>query len=79
MLLSPPPPPLTCTVSLADHVCNLREFKILVASEDAPERWIPVLHSGLSNDAQPETFALTYPAWIDPVLPGKLNFRKRSN
>ena len=48
-------------------MCNLREFKVLVASEDAPDRWIPVLHSGLSNDAQPETFALAYPAWTDAV------------
>ncbi len=48
-------------------MCNLREFKVLVASEDAPDRWIPVLHSGLSNDAQPETFALAYPAWADAV------------
>lgn len=50
-----------------DHVCNLREFKVLVASEDAPERWIPVLHSGLSNDSQPETFVFAYPAWADAV------------
>lgn len=46
-----------------DHVCNLKEFKVLVKGDEKENRWIEVLHSGLRNDNEPETFPLVYPNW----------------
>lgn len=48
-----------------NHVCNLKEFKVLVACSELFEecRWTEVLHSGLRNDSHPECFPLVYPAW----------------
>lgn len=46
------------------HVCNLKEFKVFGCWNDPDEtegdNWIPLLHSGLRNDSEPETFALRY-------------------
>lgn len=40
------------------HVCNLREFKLLVGPTE--DLLVEVLHSGLRNDSDPETFTLDY-------------------
>lgn len=50
-----------------NHVCNLREFRVHVASvrgdDYAGARWTEVLHAGLRNDASAEAFPLRYPRW----------------
>ncbi|KAI9335165.1 Muskelin N-terminus-domain-containing protein [Zopfochytrium polystomum] len=40
------------------HVCNLKEFKIFGGLE--PENMIELLHGGVKNDTEPETFPLKY-------------------
>jgi hypothetical protein len=43
------------------HVCNLKEFKVFVAHNDADDaHWIEVLHAGLRNDSEPETFTVRF-------------------
>ncbi|KAI8639074.1 Muskelin N-terminus-domain-containing protein [Parasitella parasitica] len=39
------------------HVCNLKEFKVF-GGMDPKEDMIEILHNGLKNDTEPETFAL---------------------
>lgn len=55
--------------TFVDHVCNLREFKVYIKTgHDSRQcEWIQVLHSGLRNDSEPETFPLGYPSWDLPV------------
>jgi muskelin len=44
--------------SIEEHPCNVKEFKIFVgATLDSLKE---VLHSGLKNDAVPETFQLRH-------------------
>ena len=40
------------------HVCNLKEFKVF--GGQTPDNMIEILHSGLRNDSEPETFTLKY-------------------
>ncbi|KAI8849074.1 Muskelin N-terminus-domain-containing protein [Chytridium lagenaria] len=40
------------------HVCNLKEFKVFGGLN--PNNMIELLHSGLRNDSEPETFSLKY-------------------
>ncbi|KAI8368114.1 Muskelin N-terminus-domain-containing protein [Radiomyces spectabilis] len=40
------------------HVCNLKEFKIFGGLD--PDNMTELLHHGLRNDTQPETFSLKY-------------------
>ena len=40
------------------HVCNLKEFKVYGGL--TPNNMIELLHSGLKNDCETETFALKY-------------------
>ncbi|KAF0852294.1 muskelin [Andalucia godoyi] len=40
------------------HICNMKEFKVFVSFRGSP--WIPVLHSHIRNDEEPETFALQH-------------------
>ena len=40
------------------HVCNLKEFKVFGGLE--PDNMIEILHSGLRNDSESETFALKH-------------------
>lgn len=42
------------------HVCNLKEFKVFGGV--APDSMVELLHSGLRNDHEPETFPLKYRA-----------------
>jgi len=46
------------------HVCNLKEFKVFGAvdleGEEGPGTWMELLHGGLRNDAEPETFPLRH-------------------
>ncbi|KAJ1982847.1 hypothetical protein H4R34_001576 [Dimargaris verticillata] len=40
------------------HVCNLKEFRILAAATE--NQWVEVLHSGLRDDSEPETFTVRH-------------------
>ncbi|KAJ3217804.1 Muskelin 1, intracellular mediator containing kelch motif [Dinochytrium kinnereticum] len=40
------------------HVCNMKEFKVFGGLN--PNNMIELLHSGLRNDSEPETFSLKY-------------------
>lgn len=40
------------------HVCNLKEFRVLAGS--TPSNLFEVVHSGLRNDSDPETFPLNF-------------------
>ncbi|CAO3664670.1 unnamed protein product [Umbelopsis ramanniana] len=42
------------------HVCNLKEFKVLGGA--SPNKMTELVHSGLRNDNEPETFALKHTA-----------------
>ncbi|KAJ3045304.1 Muskelin 1, intracellular mediator containing kelch motif [Rhizophlyctis rosea] len=42
------------------HVCNLKEFKVYGGL--TPDNMIELLHSGLRNDSEPETFSLKFKA-----------------
>ncbi|KAI9001723.1 Muskelin N-terminus-domain-containing protein [Gaertneriomyces semiglobifer] len=42
------------------HVCNLKEFKVFGGL--TPNNMIELLHSGLRNDSEPETFSLKHKA-----------------
>jgi hypothetical protein len=42
------------------HVCNLKEFKVFGGID--PNHMTELLHSGLRNDTEPETFALHFTA-----------------
>jgi muskelin len=42
------------------HVCNLKEFKVFGGID--PNQLSELLHSGLRNDSEPETFALHFNA-----------------
>lgn len=48
------------------HVCNLKEFKVFVGMDT--KNMIQVLHSGLRNDDEPETFSVKYKS-NDVVIP----------
>eukprot|EP00834_Sanchytrium_tribonematis_P001865 NODE_49_length_31687_cov_0.791123.p7 type:complete len:627 gc:universal NODE_49_length_31687_cov_0.791123:15432-17312(+) len=67
------------------HVCNLKEFKVFVSYNN--KQYIQVLHDGLKNDTEPETFSIknaiknsdgvTYPVQylkIAPLLAHGANF-----
>ena len=38
------------------HVCNLKEFKLFISYNN--KQYIPVLHDGLKNDTDPESFSI---------------------
>lgn len=62
LLLHLPTPAILGTITFGKfnklHVCNLREFSVLAGpSEDC---LVPVLHTGLRNDTEPETFTVLY-------------------
>jgi hypothetical protein len=40
------------------HVCNLKEFKVFGGL--TPNNMVELLHSGLRNDSEPETFSLKF-------------------
>lgn len=40
------------------HVCNLREFMVMAGPTE--DTLVPVLHSGLRNDTEPETFTVKH-------------------
>lgn len=42
------------------HVCNLKEFKVLGGMDE--NHMTELLHSGLRNDSEPETFSLDFKA-----------------
>ena len=42
------------------HVCNLKEFRVLAGS--GPAQMFEVLHSGLRNDTETETFPFSFPS-----------------
>ncbi|RKO92671.1 Muskelin N-terminus-domain-containing protein, partial [Blyttiomyces helicus] len=48
------------------HVCNLKEFKVFGGL--TPTNMIELLHSGLRNDSEPETFSLKHKA-NDVIFP----------
>ncbi|KAJ1913858.1 hypothetical protein IWQ60_009050 [Tieghemiomyces parasiticus] len=39
-----------------NHICNLKEFRILAAATE--NHWVEILLSGLRNDSEPETFTV---------------------
>lgn len=51
------------------HVCNLREFKILGGL--TPDNMVELLHSGLRNDPEPETFPLKFKTDDGVIFPIK--------
>ena len=42
------------------HVCNLKEFKVYAGL--TLESLVEILHSGLRNDSEPETFSVKWKA-----------------
>ena len=49
------------------HVCNLREFKVLGGL--SPDNMVELLHSGLRNDPEPETFPLKFKTDAGVIFP----------
>lgn len=71
LLLKLERPALVRTISFGkfckSHVCNLKEFRVLAGS--GPEQMFEVLHSGLRNDTETETFPFSFPNHVDFYCP----------